>query len=176
MSTLRLLHTISHWAIVSCGRAIELSPSLALAHQYLGLSFIKQGRLDEGLEESLKARELDPLSSSMARTVAMPYYLKRDYVRALELLRQANELGPPFSVTVEIGIYIQNRSFNETLAELEKAKRERKNDPTSDLQHGSGLRSRGEAGGSAPDHQRTGRDVRRRAWTRRIGLPKSMQP
>jgi len=110
-------------------RAIELSPSLALAHQYLGLSFIKQGRLDEGLEESLKARELDPLSSSMARTVAMTYYLKRDYVRALELLRQANELGPPFSVTVEIGIYIQNRSFNETLAELEKAKRERKNDP-----------------------------------------------
>ena len=110
-------------------RAIELSPSLALAHQYLGLSFIKQGRLDEGLEESLKARELDPLSSSMARTVAMTYYLKRDYVRALELLRQANELGPPFSVTVEIGIYIQNRSFDETLAELEKAKRERKNDP-----------------------------------------------
>jgi adenylate cyclase len=110
-------------------RAIELSPSLALAHQYLGLSFIKQGRLDEGLEESLKARELDPLSSSMARTVAMTYYLKRDYVRALELLRQSNELGPPFSVTVEIGIYIQNRSFNETLAELEKAKRERKNDP-----------------------------------------------
>ena len=110
-------------------RAIELSTSLALAHQYLGLSFIKQGRLDEGLEESLKARELDPLSSSMARTVAMTYYLKRDYVRALELLRQSNELGPPFSVTVEIGIYIQNRSFNETLAELEKAKRERKNDP-----------------------------------------------
>jgi adenylate cyclase len=110
-------------------RAIELSPSLALAHQYLGLSFIKQGRLDEGLEESLKARELDPLSSSMARTVAMTYYLKRHYVRALELLRQSNELGPPFSVTVEIGIYIQNRSFNETLAELEKAKRERKNDP-----------------------------------------------
>ena len=59
----------------------------------------------------------------------MTYYLKRDYVRALELLRQSNELGPPFSVTVEIGIYIQNRSFNETLAELEKAKRERKNDP-----------------------------------------------
>ncbi len=57
----------------------------------------------------------------------MTYYLKRDYVRALELLRQANELGPPFSVTVEIGIDIQNRSFNETLAELEKAKRERKN-------------------------------------------------
>src|SRR5262249_790327 len=109
-------------------RAIELSPSLALAHHYLGLSFIKQGRLDEGLEENLKARELDPLSSSMARTVVLCYYLKRDYARALELLRQANELGPPFTVTFEIGVYIQNRSFDETLVELEKAKRERKSD------------------------------------------------
>ena len=100
MSTLRLPRTISRWVIVNCGRAIELSPSLALAHQYFGVSLMRQGRLDEGLEESLKARELDPLSSIIARTVAMPYYLKRDYVRALELLRQANELGPPFSVTV----------------------------------------------------------------------------
>jgi tetratricopeptide (TPR) repeat protein len=60
--------------------------------------------------------------------VAIPYYFKRDYVRALELLRQANELGPAFTTTWEIGIYIQNKLFDETLAELEKAKGERKND------------------------------------------------
>jgi tetratricopeptide (TPR) repeat protein len=110
-------------------RATELSPSLAMAHQYLGTSLMRQGRLDEGLEEYLKARELDPLSPIIARIVALSYYLKRDYVRALELLRQANELGPPFTSHWEIGVYIQNRLFNETLAELEKAKRERKSDP-----------------------------------------------
>jgi tetratricopeptide (TPR) repeat protein len=60
--------------------------------------------------------------------VALPYYLKRDYARALELLRQANELGPAFTTTWEIGIYIQNKLFDETVAELEKAKGERKND------------------------------------------------
>jgi tetratricopeptide (TPR) repeat protein len=54
-------------------------------------------RLDEGIEELLKARELDPL-------------------------------GPVLSTTWEIGVYIQNRLFNETLAELEKAKVERKDD------------------------------------------------
>jgi tetratricopeptide (TPR) repeat protein len=112
-------------------RAIELSPSSALAHQYLGVSLVRQGRLDESLEAYLKARELDPLSSVIARNVAAPYYFKRDYVRALELLRQANELGPPFTTTWEIGVYIQNRLFNEALAELEKAKRERKSDPIS---------------------------------------------
>jgi adenylate cyclase len=109
-------------------RAIELSPSLAIAHQNLGLSLVRQGRLNESLAEILKARELDPLSSIIARLVAMPYYLKRDYARALELLRQANELGPAFTTTWEIGIYIQNKLFDETLAELEKAKGERKND------------------------------------------------
>jgi eukaryotic-like serine/threonine-protein kinase len=110
-------------------RAIELSPSLALAHSYLGFSLVRQGRLDESLEEMLKARELDPLSPIIARQTAMPYHLKRDYPRALELLRQANELGPAFTTTWEIGVYIQNKLFNETLAELEKAKRERKDDP-----------------------------------------------
>src|SRR5262245_16600606 len=108
--------------------SIELSPSLALAHSYLGNSLVRQGRIDEGLEEYLKARELDPLSSIFARNVAVPYYLKRDYGRAFELLRQANELGPAFTSTWEIGIYIQNKLFSETLAELEKAKQERKND------------------------------------------------
>jgi len=108
--------------------AIELSPSLALAHFFLGVSFVRQGRFDESLEEYLKARELDPLSSAIARGAAIPYYLKRDYVRALELLRQANELGPAFTTTWEIGGYIQNKLFDEALAELEKAKRERKND------------------------------------------------
>ena len=63
-------------------RAIELSPSLALAHHYLGFSLVRQGRLDESLEEFLKARELDPLSSIIARPAAMPYYLKRDYAQS----------------------------------------------------------------------------------------------
>jgi serine/threonine-protein kinase len=109
--------------------ATELSPSLALAHFYLGISLVRQGSLDDSLAELLKARELDPLSSTIAHNAAIPYYLKRDYARALELLRQANELGPAFSSTWEIGVYIQNRLFDETLAELEKAKRERKSDP-----------------------------------------------
>src|SRR5215831_430540 len=110
-------------------RAIELSPSLATAHQYLGISLTHQGRLDEGLQEALKARELDPLSSSIARTAIIPYYFKRDYARALELLQQAKKFGPGFSQPWEIGVYIQNHRWKEALAELEEQKRDRKNDP-----------------------------------------------
>jgi len=110
-------------------RAIELSPSLAVAHASLGFSFLRQGRLDEGLQEALTARGFDPLSSIIARGVAFSYHLKRDHGRALALLRQANELGPALTTQWEIGMYIQNGAFNEALTELEKAKRERKGDP-----------------------------------------------
>ena len=102
--------------------AIELSPNLAVARYNLGLSFIRQGRLDEASAELMKARALDPLSSVIARAVAIPYYFKRDYARAFELLRQANELGPPLSATWEIGLFIRNGSLNEAFAEIEKAK------------------------------------------------------
>lgn len=118
-------------------QAIELSPSLATPHQYLGISFAHRGRYDEALAEFLKARELDPLSSSIARSVCLPYYFKRDYARAFEILRQANELGPRFSQPWEIGLYIQARLLDEALAELEQAKQERKDDPI--LIHSTGM-------------------------------------
>jgi Flp pilus assembly protein TadD len=109
--------------------AIELNPNLAVAHYNLGLSFIRQGRLDEASVELAKARALDPISSIIARAVVIPPYFKRDYPRAFELLRQANELGPPLSATWEIGLYIKNGSLDEAFAEIEKAKAARKDDP-----------------------------------------------
>jgi tetratricopeptide (TPR) repeat protein len=109
--------------------AIELNPNLAVARYNLGLSFIRQGRLDEASAELAKARELDPISSIIARAVVIPHYFKRDYPRAFELLRQANELGPPLSATWEIGLYIKNGSVDEAFAEIEKAKAARKDDP-----------------------------------------------
>jgi TolB-like protein/Flp pilus assembly protein TadD len=108
--------------------AIELSPNLAVARYNLGLSLIRQGRLDEAIVELRKARELDPLSSVIARAGAIPYYFKRDYKRAFELLRVANELGPPLSATWEIGLFIRSGSLNEAFAEIEKAKGARKDD------------------------------------------------
>jgi eukaryotic-like serine/threonine-protein kinase len=110
-------------------RAIELSPSLAIAHQELGVSFVRQGRLDESLDKFSRASNLDPLSSNSARNVALPYYLKRDYAQAIALLRKANQLGPSFTNSWQIGVYIQNQLFDDALAELENARRERKNDP-----------------------------------------------
>jgi TolB-like protein/DNA-binding winged helix-turn-helix (wHTH) protein/Tfp pilus assembly protein PilF len=103
-------------------RAIEISPSLTIAHQVLGASLQEQGRFDEALEVWVRARELDPLSPIIARLEAWNYLFRRDYPRSLELLRQSKELGPPFIMWGEIEIYIQNRKLDEGLAELEKEK------------------------------------------------------
>jgi serine/threonine-protein kinase len=110
-------------------RALELSPSLAIAHLYLALSLFKQSRLDEGLTEMLKARELDPFSAIIARQLALYYMLKHDYSRSLQILRQANQSGPPFTTSTEIVIYIENQLGDEALNTLEKESRDRKGDP-----------------------------------------------
>ena len=128
-------------------RAIELSPSLAIAYYYYGVSLVRQGRLDEALEKNLKARELDPLSPIIARQLAIHYFFKRDYVRAIEHLRQANELGPSFSVAWEVGVYVQNGLFDEALAEIEKEKRDRKDDPILIYSTGAICAARGDRAG-----------------------------
>ncbi|HEV8553851.1 MAG TPA: hypothetical protein VGR65_10790, partial [Casimicrobiaceae bacterium] len=110
-------------------RAIELSPNLTTAHEFLRNSLQEQGRLDEGLDEALKARELDPLSPTIARNVAFSYLLRREYPRSLEHYQQTRELGLLFVFGIEIEIYIQNGLLKEALLELEKAARERRDEP-----------------------------------------------
>ena len=110
-------------------RAIELSPGAASPHAILSRMFAKQGRLDVCLDEMLIAQKLDPLNPSIAANLAFIHYFKRNHKQALALLRKAYELGPAFASPTEIGIYIENRLFDETLAELEKLKRERKDEP-----------------------------------------------
>ena len=110
-------------------RAIEISPSVSLAHMYLGVLFSREGRFDESIQEYAKARELDPLSVINARGMAMAYLFNSDANHALDLLRQANELGPGFIVPPEIGVYLETRAFDEASSSLEMAKRERPDDP-----------------------------------------------
>ena len=79
--------------------------------------------------EAAKARELDPLSPIFARASSLSFLLKRDYARALDILHRADDLGPQFIIPIEIGVYIQSGAFDEALAGLERAKRDRPDDP-----------------------------------------------
>ncbi len=109
-------------------RAIELSPSWAVAHQFLGVALVEQGRLAEGLKAWETARDLDPLSPFIARLVAYAHFLRRDFDGALRMQLQANQLGPGFSNRTEVEIYIQNGALDEALVELDRVTPGREND------------------------------------------------
>jgi tetratricopeptide (TPR) repeat protein len=110
-------------------RATTLNPNLAAAHNYWGVAHNRQSQFDAGIAETAKARALDPLSPIFARAASLPFLLKRDYARALEILHQADALGSQFIIPIEIGVYIQSGAFDEALAGLERAKRDRPDDP-----------------------------------------------
>jgi TolB-like protein/Flp pilus assembly protein TadD len=110
-------------------RAMALNPSLAAAHNYRALAHNRQSQFGAAAAEAAKARELDPLSPIFARAASLSFLLKRDYARALEILHRADDLGPQFIIPIEIGVYIQNGAFDEALAGLERAKRDRPDDP-----------------------------------------------
>jgi tetratricopeptide (TPR) repeat protein len=109
-------------------RAMTLNPNLAAAHNYRGVAHNRQGQFDAAIAETAKARALDPLSPIFARAASLPFLLKRDYPRALEILHQADALGSQFIIPIEIGVYIQSGAFDEALAGLERAKRDRPDD------------------------------------------------
>lgn len=62
-------------------RAIELAPSHAQAHNWLGDALLAQGRLGEGLDHFERATELDPFSPLM----------HRDYARTLAIAQRCDE-------------------------------------------------------------------------------------
>jgi serine/threonine protein kinase/TolB-like protein/lipoprotein NlpI len=75
-------------------RAIELNPSYATAHQWLGIFLSAMGRHEEALAEIKLAEQLDPRSAIIKSAVGMLRYYARRYDDALEWTRQALELDP----------------------------------------------------------------------------------
>ena len=55
------------------------------------------GRLDEALEEISRAQSLDPVSSIIARDLAVVHFYRRDFEAALEQCDHTIELNPHFS-------------------------------------------------------------------------------
>src|SRR6266853_1240143 len=56
-------------------RAIELNPNLATAHHWYGDYLTNMGRFDEGMAQTKKAQELDPLSLIINTTMGWQFYL-----------------------------------------------------------------------------------------------------
>ena len=75
-------------------RVIALNPNYALAHHWYGLTLLETGRLEESLEETRRAEELDPLSPAVASNMAFAYALLGDEAESENRIRKLKELDP----------------------------------------------------------------------------------
>jgi TolB-like protein/DNA-binding winged helix-turn-helix (wHTH) protein len=99
-------------------RAIQLDPQYATAHQWYAECLSFQGRFTEALEESERARQLDPLSLIIATDHAVILYFARQYDRAIEQFRAVLAMEPNFGrAHMVVYPYVEKGMFPEALAE-----------------------------------------------------------
>ncbi len=104
--------------------AIELDPSYATARHWYAMScLVPMGRLDLALEQMQLAQSLDPVSSIVARDLAVILAYRRDYEAALEQCDHTIELNPHFSPAYwALGmIQEQRKELDEAVAAFQRA-------------------------------------------------------
>ena len=111
-------------------RAIQLNPNYATAHHWLAECLALQGRFDEALKESERARELDPLSLIIATDNGAIYYFARQYDRAIERFQGVLDVDPSFGrAHMIIGAYVQQGRYKEALAVIDQWRRADRDGP-----------------------------------------------
>jgi serine/threonine-protein kinase len=104
--------------------AIAYDAGYATAHHWYAMScLVPLGRLDEALQEMRIAQSLDPVSSIVARDLALIHAYRRDYEAALEQCDHTIELNPHFSPAYwALGIIQEQRQdLDEAIAAFQRA-------------------------------------------------------
>jgi TolB-like protein/Flp pilus assembly protein TadD len=105
-------------------RAIALNPGYATAHHWYANSCLAPlGRLDEALDRITAAQALDPVSSIVARDLAVIHFYRRDFDAALEQCDHTIELNPHFAPAYwMLGVIQEQRcDFEESAAAFQRA-------------------------------------------------------
>ena len=114
------------WAAAERGfqRALELNPGNATAHHWYALYLLGQGRFDEALIETRRARELDPLSLIVNMSTGHVLYCWRRYDEAIDQLNETLKLDPDFGIARLIlgRAYMQKSMYREAVTELQRAR------------------------------------------------------
>ena len=105
-------------------RAIQLNPNYATAHHWYAEFLAFQGRFDEALAESERARHLDPLSVIIAADRGAILYFARQYDKAIEQFRAVLDMEPNFPrAHFILGAYVEKGRFADALAHIESWRR-----------------------------------------------------
>jgi DNA-binding winged helix-turn-helix (wHTH) protein/TolB-like protein/Flp pilus assembly protein TadD len=104
--------------------AIALEPRYPTAHQWYGIHVLAPlGRLEEAIDATLRARQLDPLSPVFGTFVGATLFSAGRYDAAIEECRRTIDLHPDFGVAHwYLGrAYLQEGRHLEALAALQQA-------------------------------------------------------
>lgn len=100
-------------------RAIALNPNYATAHHWYAEHLMWQGRFDEALRESERARRLDPLSLIIAADNGAILLYSRRYDLAIEKWRSVLHVDPDFPRAHLIFVaYVEKGMYAEALADV----------------------------------------------------------
>lgn len=101
-------------------RAIELNPNYATAHHWYAEHLMWLGRFDEALNESERARQLDPLSLIISADHGAILYYSRQYDRSIEQFRGVLRKDPNFArAALIVYPYIEKGMFSRAVAEAD---------------------------------------------------------
>jgi Tfp pilus assembly protein PilF len=103
-------------------RAIELNPNSATAHHWYGDYLANMGHPEEGLRETKRAQELDPLSLIINTTLGWQLYLAHRTDQAIEQLRRVLDIDAKFTPARRMleEVYAQSGKQKEAVEEREK--------------------------------------------------------
>jgi TolB-like protein/DNA-binding winged helix-turn-helix (wHTH) protein len=121
-SSLAFFKLFSEWdwsgAEAEFKQALALNPNFAEAHQFYSMYLIIMERLDEAVNESERARDLDPLNPWTNSELGQALYHARRYDDALRQIQRTLEMFPDYiTLYYEIAhVYEQKRMFAEAFA------------------------------------------------------------
>jgi eukaryotic-like serine/threonine-protein kinase len=120
--------TVCHdfdWAVAEGmhRRSIEINPNYATGHHWYAFHLMMEGRFNEGLDQMLLTRELDPLSPSVLQALGWCYYHARRFDESIATYRNMLDAVPefPYGLVTLSWILRHTGAFEEAVQTAEKA-------------------------------------------------------
>jgi len=127
-ATLGYVSGIFDWNLPTAERelneAMRLNPNYPWAPHWLGLILITRGRIDEAMQNVVRARDLDPLSPIINVAVGIPLHFSRRYAEALQIYARVLEVETSFAPAhYYLGLtHEQMGNYADAIANLERAR------------------------------------------------------
>jgi tetratricopeptide (TPR) repeat protein len=103
-------------------KVLDINPNYAFIHVYYGYYLLIRGRLNEGLDHSYLASELDPLDDLIQSVHGMNLKNARNYDEALELIQKSLKTNPDHGIHLPTlwAVYHEKGNYTEALETAKK--------------------------------------------------------